>query len=67
MLRSIFGYDQATVERMADTVDREGRVIVKTTTMEHAELKRDQILAYGADPRMGKSEGSMYSDIEPEG
>ena len=38
---------------MAKTVDTEGRVIVLTTTKEHAELKRDQILAYGKDDTIG--------------
>jgi ATP-dependent Clp protease adaptor protein ClpS len=36
-----------------------------TTHKEKAELKRDQITAYGADARMATSAGSMSALIEP--
>ena len=49
---------------MAKTVDTEGRVIVLTTTKEHAELKRDQILAYGKDDTIRGCKGSMHATIE---
>jgi hypothetical protein len=35
-------------------VDTTGRVIVLTTSLEHAELKRDQIHAFGPDPNSSK-------------
>jgi hypothetical protein len=39
---------------------------VLTTTLEHAELKRDQIRAYGGKTILGsQSVGSMYATIEP--
>jgi ATP-dependent Clp protease adaptor protein ClpS len=38
---------------------------VLTTTREHAELKRDQIRAYGKDGLVNESKGSMYASIEP--
>ena len=50
---------------MAEEVDETGRVIVDTTTMERAELKRDQIHAFGRDWRLPRCEGSMGSFIEP--
>jgi ATP-dependent Clp protease adaptor protein ClpS len=50
---------------MAQEVDDTGRVIVDTTTKERAELKRDQIHAYGADHRLERSKGSMRATIEP--
>jgi ATP-dependent Clp protease adaptor protein ClpS len=50
---------------MACEVDATGRVIVDTTHRERAELKRDQIHAYGADPRLSHSRGSMRATIEP--
>jgi ATP-dependent Clp protease adaptor protein ClpS len=50
---------------MAKEVDKSGRVIVMTTHKELAELKRDQILGYGADPRLSRSRGSMAAIIEP--
>jgi ATP-dependent Clp protease adaptor protein ClpS len=46
-------------------VDTRGRAIVLTTTLEHAELKRDQIHAYGPDPRIPRCKGSMTAEIEP--
>ena len=50
---------------MAKEVDTTGRVIVMTTTMEHAELKRDQIHAFGPDPLLKRCKGSMSAMIEP--
>ena len=49
MLRELFGHTQEECHKMAETVDTQGKVVVLTTTKEHAELKRDQILAYGKD------------------
>jgi ATP-dependent Clp protease adaptor protein ClpS len=42
MLRRLFGHAEATAFKMAAEVDTRGRVIVLTTTKEHAELKRDR-------------------------
>jgi ATP-dependent Clp protease adaptor protein ClpS len=50
---------------MAREVDTTGRVIVDTTSMERAELKRDQIHAFGADPLIPRCKGSMSAEIEP--
>ena len=65
MLGVIFTYEVEKAYGMAKEVDTSGRVIVLTTHKEHAELKRDQILAYGADPRMERSKSSMRAVIEP--
>lgn len=64
MLRELFGHTQEDCVRMVETVDTEGRVIVLTTTKEHAELKRDQVHAYGKDDVKG-CKGSMTASIEP--
>ncbi|HEX6960304.1 MAG TPA: ATP-dependent Clp protease adaptor ClpS [Lacipirellula sp.] len=64
MLRELFGHQKEACHEIAKTVDTEGRAIVLTTTREHAELKRDQIHAYGKDNLEG-SKGSMWSTIEP--
>ena len=66
MLRTLFGHPVETGIHMAKEVDTEGRVIVLTTTLEHAELKRDQIRAFGADQLLARSKGSMSASIEPE-
>lgn len=65
MLGILFTYPVEKAFGMAKEVDESGRVIVLTTHKERAELKRDQILAYGADPRMSRSKGSMTAIIEP--
>ena len=49
MLQQLFGYPPTKGFQLADEVDRRGRAIVATTTLEHAELKRDQIRAFGKD------------------
>ncbi len=67
MLMQIFGHSRATAFRMACEVDTAGRVIVDTTTKERAELKRDQIHAYGPDWRIPHCQGSMSALIEPAG
>ena len=63
MLRELFGHEKEQCEEIAKQVDAEGRAVVLTTTREHAELKRDQIHAYGRDHLEG-SKGSMWSTIE---
>ncbi|MEM0997369.1 MAG: ATP-dependent Clp protease adaptor ClpS [Bacteroidota bacterium] len=65
MLMDIFGHSVDTGYQMACEVDAAGRVIVFTTHKDRAELKRDQIHAYGADWRMSESRGSMSATIEP--
>ena len=65
MLGVIFQYVQEKAFMLAREVDETGRVIVLTTHLERAELKRDQILGYGADPRMSSSQSSMRAIIEP--
>jgi ATP-dependent Clp protease adaptor protein ClpS len=65
MLKSIFGHDEQKSYTMAREVDNEGRVIVFTTHKELAELKRDQIHAFGRDDRVATCCGSMSALIEP--
>jgi len=66
MMQSLFYLPTATGRKIADEVDRSGRAVCLTTTREHAELKRDQIKAFGQDPHSRKSTGSMSASIEPE-
>ena len=65
MLGELFGYPPEKGFQMAKEVDSQGRVIVLTTTMEHAELKRDQIHAYGKDSEIQNCKGAMSATIEP--
>lgn len=64
MLMELFGYPPEKGYQMAREVDTTGRVVVFTTTREHAELKRDQIHAYGRDSTLKESKGSMSATIE---
>ena len=65
MLQSLFGYPPEKGFVMAEEVDTKGRVIVDTTSLERAELKRDQIHAFGPDPLIPRCKGSMSAEIEP--
>src|SRR3989440_7544640 len=65
MLQQLFGHPPEKGFQLAKEVDTSGRVIVMTTTMELAELKRDQIHAFGPDPLIPRCKGSMSAKIEP--
>jgi ATP-dependent Clp protease adaptor protein ClpS len=64
MLRELFGHTKADCQRMASEVDATGRVIVLTTTREHAELKQEQVHAYGPDAEVATCKGSMAATVE---
>jgi ATP-dependent Clp protease adaptor protein ClpS len=65
MLRGVFSYPAERGYQLAKEVDETGRVILLTTTLEHAELKRDQVHAFGRDPLLRRSKGSMSAVLEP--
>ena len=65
MLGSLFGYNPVKGRFMADQLNPHGRVIVLTTTKEHAEFKCDQIHGFGRDKRIEKCAGAMSAVIEP--
>jgi ATP-dependent Clp protease adaptor protein ClpS len=66
MLKELFAHPMTKGFELAEVVHHSGRAIVLTTTLEHAELKRDQIRAYGSGRAELGSVGSMYATIEPE-
>lgn len=66
MMRQLFGHSLEFGWKIAKEVDTTGRAICLTTTKEHAELKRDQIHAFGRDALIERSKGSMRASIEPE-
>ncbi len=65
MLQVLFGFPRGQGYQHAEEVDRNGRTILLTTTLEHAELKQDQIHAFGPDNRISGCAGSMSAIIEP--
>ena len=46
-------------------VDEKGRAIVCTTSLERAELKQEQIHAYGPDKLIPRCKGSMTAVLQP--
>lgn len=66
MMRELFGHPLEMGMKIAVEVDTAGRAVCLTTTKEHAELKRDQIHAYGRDALIERCKGSMWATIEPE-
>jgi len=66
MLMELFGHPAEKGYQLAKEVDTQGRAVVLTTTREHAELKRDQIHAYGRDGLIDGCKGSMWATVEAE-
>src|SRR5205823_7608127 len=65
LLTKLFTHPLATAKDLTWRIHTTGRAIVYTTHKELAELKRDQVLAYGPDPRMSISKGPLDCYIEP--
>ncbi len=66
LAQELFGHPFEKGYQIAQEVDTRGRAILLTTTKEHAELKRDQVHAYGKDREIKSCKGSMSATIEPE-
>ena len=65
MMKNLFRHPIEKGFEIAREVDSSGRAICLTTTMEHAELKRDQIHSFGKDDLIPRCKGSMSATIEP--
>ncbi len=65
LLIKLFAHSQPTAEALTWQIHNTGRAVVYTTHREKAELKREQVLAYGPDPRMSISKGPLGCYIEP--
>jgi ATP-dependent Clp protease adaptor protein ClpS len=66
MMQRLFSYPIEKGFLIAKEVDNSGRAVCLTTTKEHAELKREQIHAFGKDSLITRCAGSMSASIEPE-
>ena len=64
MLHTIFGYSAEKGFQLAKEVDTHGRAVIFTSSLEQAELKRDQILGFGPDPLLLHSTGSIIATLE---
>ncbi len=65
MLQKLFAFSETDAFQHAVEVDSTGRTVVMTCELDQAEFGRDQIHAFGADPRMPQSKGSMSAIVEP--
>lgn len=65
MLRAVFGMSKERAYLHACEVDSTARTILITTSREHAELKQEQVHAYGPDHRIPRCAGSMTAIVEP--
>src|SRR3954463_14552227 len=65
MLQKLFVLSKEAAFRHAVEVDSTGKTIVITCEKPEAQFACDQIHAYGADPRMPKSKGSMSAVMIP--
>jgi ATP-dependent Clp protease adaptor protein ClpS len=67
MLQKLFCHSASEAFQHAVEVDTSGRTVVITCGLAEAEFGRDQIHAYGPDPRIDRSQGSMRALVEPAG
>jgi len=63
--RKLFAHPVERAFQIARDVDTLGRAILLTTHKEHAELKRDQIHAFGRDRLISSCQGAMTAILEP--
>lgn len=67
LLIKLFAHSLTTAEKLTLEIHHRGRAVVYTTHKEKAELKCEQVISYGADPRMETSKGPLRCYIEPAG
>ena len=67
MLQKLFIFSLQQAFQHAQEVDSRGRTILITCELPQAEFARDQIHAFGPDPRLPRSKGSMSAVLEPAG
>jgi ATP-dependent Clp protease adaptor protein ClpS len=65
LLTKLFRHSVAMAEELTLRIHTTGRAIVYTTHKELAELKRDQVIAYGPDPLFKESKGPLRCYVEP--
>ncbi len=65
LLVKLFRHSLPKAEELTLRIHTAGRAIVYTTHKELAELKRDQVIAFGADPRLQTSKGPLRCYVEP--
>ena len=66
MMQELFHHDRDRALAIAHSVDADGRAVCLTTHKELAELKREQVQAFGRDP-LTNCTRAMRAIIEPAG
>jgi ATP-dependent Clp protease adaptor protein ClpS len=64
MLINLCGHTLDAGFKLARRVDQQGRAVVFTAHRELAELKREQIIGFGHDPRIASCQGPMTAILE---
>jgi len=64
MLAAVFGYSTEKGFAIACVVDSQGQAILMTGSRDEVELKQQLVHAFGPDPLMEQSAGSMTAIIE---
>lgn len=67
MLGAVFGYSREKAYAIACMVDAQGEAVLMTGGHEEVKLKQEAVHAFGADPHMPESKGSMSAIIQPAG
>lgn len=65
LVTTLFRRSLGEAEKIAHRVHTQGRAVLLTTHKEHAELKRDQVHAFGRDDLVAECAGAMSAIIEP--
>ena len=65
LLTKVFRHPVRVAETLTWKIHTTGRAVVFTTHKELAELKREQVVAYGPDHRLRASKGPLICYIEP--
>jgi ATP-dependent Clp protease adaptor protein ClpS len=65
MMQQLFGHPIEKGLKIAEEVHFQGRCIVWTGSLEVAELKQEQIHAFGPDKDIARCKGSMTAVVEP--
>ncbi|MEO0512827.1 MAG: ATP-dependent Clp protease adaptor ClpS [Planctomycetota bacterium] len=61
----LFAHPLEQAFQIAKAVDEDGRAVLRTTHRELAELKAEQVRAFGVDQLVSECVGSMTAIIEP--
>ena len=65
LLGHVLGYGVEKSFVLARVVDTQGRAIIETASHEQVTRHQREIHAFGADPRIPRSKGSMSAIVEP--